>query len=63
MLFRSRRARQYDRKAERDGGAELAAYNADLESLRAGGDAPVPTAGADSPVDSAPDGAGERRDG
>ena len=36
MLFRSR-ARQYDRKAERDGGAELAAYNAYLASL--GGEA------------------------
>jgi putative copper resistance protein D len=29
-----RRARQFDRKAERDGGAELAAYNAYLASLR-----------------------------
>lgn len=63
MKSEDRRARQYDRKAERDGGAELAAYNAYLESLRGGGGAPAPTAGADSPVDSAPDGAGERRDG
>src|SRR5699024_872223 len=34
-----RRARQYDRKAQRDGGAELAAYNAYLASLRGEGDA------------------------
>ena len=67
MKSEDRRARQYDRKAERDGGAELAAYNAYLESLRGGGGAPAPTAGADSPGDSsggsAPDRAGERRDG
>ena len=37
MGSEDRRARQYDRKAERDGGAELAAYNAYLESL--GGEA------------------------
>ena len=34
MRSDDRRARQYDRKAERDGGAELAAYNAYLASLR-----------------------------
>lgn len=34
MKSDDRRARQYDRKAERDGGAELAAYNAYLASLR-----------------------------
>lgn len=34
MQSDDRRARQYDRKAERDGGAELAAYNAYLASLR-----------------------------
>ncbi|WP_245822879.1 cytochrome c oxidase assembly protein [Brachybacterium avium] len=33
MQSDDRRARQYDRKAERDGGAELAAYNAYLASL------------------------------
>lgn len=32
-----RRARQYDRKAERDGNAELAAYNEYLASLQGGG--------------------------
>ena len=42
MKSEDRRARQFDRKAERDGGAELAAYNAYLASLR--GDAPPPTA-------------------
>lgn len=67
MRSEDRRARQFDRKAERDGGAELAAYNAYLESLRGGGDEPAPADGADSPEDSsgdsAPDGAGERRDG
>jgi putative copper resistance protein D len=34
MGSEDRRARQYDRKAARDGGAELAAYNAYLASLR-----------------------------
>ncbi|MGO1409634.1 MAG: cytochrome c oxidase assembly protein [Brachybacterium sp.] len=34
MKSDDRRARQYDRKAERDGGAELAAYNAYLAQLR-----------------------------
>ena len=34
MKSDDRRARQYDRKAERDGGAELAAYNAYLAGLR-----------------------------
>ena len=34
MKSEDRRARQYDRKAARDGGAELAAYNAYLASLR-----------------------------
>ena len=37
MKSEDRRARQYDRKAERDGGAELAAYNAYLASLDGGG--------------------------
>lgn len=37
MRSEDRRARQYDRKAERDGGAELAAYNAYLASLQGGG--------------------------
>ncbi len=39
MKSEDRRARQYDRKAQRDGGAELAAYNAYLASLRGEGDA------------------------
>ena len=34
MGSEDRRARQFDRKADRDGGAELAAYNAYLASLR-----------------------------
>lgn len=34
MQSEDRRARQYDRKAARDGGAELAAYNAYLAQLR-----------------------------
>ena len=42
MQSDDRRARQYDRKAERDGGAELAAYNAYLASLR--GESPAPEA-------------------
>ena len=38
MKSEDRRARQFDRKAERDGGAELAAYNAYLAGLRGEGD-------------------------
>ena len=45
MGSEDRRARQFDRKAERDGGAELAAYNAYLASLRGG--APVDSASAE----------------
>ncbi|MFC0672900.1 cytochrome c oxidase assembly protein [Brachybacterium hainanense] len=42
----ARRARQWDRKADRDGGAELEAYNAYLASLRGeGAAAPTPVAG------------------
>src|SRR5699024_11195068 len=42
MQSEDRRARQFDRKADRDGGAELEAYNAYLASLR--GEAPSPAA-------------------
>ncbi|UVY85648.1 bifunctional copper resistance protein CopD/cytochrome c oxidase assembly protein [Brachybacterium sp. NBEC-018] len=52
-----RRARQYDRKAERDGGAELAAYNAYLAGLQGGaasdGDQADATAPAPGPAVSA----------
>jgi len=40
MKSEDRRARQFDRKAARDGGAELAAYNAYLASLQHGGKTP-----------------------
>lgn len=40
MKSDDRRARQYDRKAERDGGAELEAYNAYLASLQGRGGTP-----------------------
>ena len=65
MKSEDRRARQYDRKAERDGGAELEAYNAYLASLRGEGGAPAPTstASADSREDGAPGAAGDGRDG
>lgn len=45
MKSDDRRARQYDRKAERDGGAELAAYNAYLASLQGGANAMTPHEG------------------
>ena len=53
----ARRARQWDRKADRDGGAELEAYNAYLRSLR--GEAPAPQSDAGPGTGaSAQDGAG-----
>lgn len=57
MKSEDRRARQFDRKAERDGGAELAAYNAYLASLRGGGgnDAEDPAAASSDPEGSAND--------
>ena len=61
MKSEDRRARQYDRKAERDGGAELEAYNAYLASLRSGDGAPAPTAGA-SRGDDSPGTVGDRAD-
>ncbi|MGP5919591.1 cytochrome c oxidase assembly protein [Brachybacterium alimentarium] len=48
MRSEDRRARQFDRKAERDGGAELEAYNAYLASLQ------EPTDPADGPSGTAP---------
>ncbi|MGO3210577.1 MAG: cytochrome c oxidase assembly protein [Brachybacterium sp.] len=58
MKSDDRRARQYDRKAERDGGAELAAYNAYLAQLRGESDldpAEEPAATAESGVASVAD--------
>ncbi|MGO3504176.1 MAG: hypothetical protein ACTIN5_14220, partial [Brachybacterium tyrofermentans] len=55
MKSDDRRARQYDRKAERDGGAELEAYNAYLASLQGGGgtqpSAPAAAESANGPAD------------
>ena len=51
MRSEDRRARQYDRKADRDGDAELQAYNAYLAGLRPG---TATSADAEPPSDAAP---------
>ena len=50
MRSEDRRARQFDRTAERDGGAELEAYNAYLARLRGGDGAPVPHSPSERPT-------------
>ncbi|MEE1652085.1 cytochrome c oxidase assembly protein [Brachybacterium sp. J144] len=56
MQSEDRRARQYDRKAERDGGAELEEYNAYLARLQVGGGEPAAPADGSAPADEpAPD--------
>ncbi|GAA1485726.1 cytochrome c oxidase assembly protein [Brachybacterium fresconis] len=59
MQSEDRRARQFDRKADRDGGAELEAYNAYLASLRGEAPAAAPETarrepGASGPASSGP---------
>ena len=55
MRSEDRRARQWDRKADRDGGAELAAYNAYLARLH-GDDTAAEAAAGDAPAGGAPAG-------
>ncbi|MGO1835585.1 MAG: cytochrome c oxidase assembly protein, partial [Actinomycetaceae bacterium] len=63
MKSDDRRARQYDRKAERDGGAELEAYNAYLASLQGRAGAPSAAPSVSGAADEEPaQGASPRED-